>query len=51
MERYNILEERLKQSQCCKGEDPTCKCNTKKRKKESMMDFFNSMNKNYIEKE
>jgi hypothetical protein len=51
MEKYNILEERLKSSKCCGGEDPNCKCVTKKKGKESMMSFFQSMNKNFIEKD
>lgn len=50
MEKYNILEERLKQSQCCGGKDPNCRCNVKRKKKESMSEFFQSMNKNFIEK-
>ena len=51
MYRLNILEQRKKKDNCCGGNGPNCKCSsTKDNKKNSMVDFFKSMSKNFIEK-
>jgi|TARA_B100000925_G_scaffold275393_2_gene241652 hypothetical protein len=49
--RLNILEERKKQNEkCCGGNGPKCKCSSHNDKKNSMVNFFESMSKNFINK-
>ena len=51
--RLNILEERKKQNEkCCGGNGPKCKCSStptpRQKRRESMIQFFESMEKNFI---
>jgi len=56
--RLNVLEQRKNKDNCCGGNGPNCKCSsTKQRNKTSreerrnkMVDFFMSMNRNFIDK-
>lgn len=53
--RLNILEQRKKQNEkCCGGNGPKCKCSSKKsprqERRETMVEFFNSMKNNFLEK-
>ena len=45
----NIREKR-KDLNCCGGNGPNCKCSSNKNKKNSMVDFFKSMSKNFLDK-
>ena len=49
MYRLNILEQRKRKDDCCGGNGPKCKCSSNN-KKNSMVQFFESMKKNLIEK-
>lgn len=57
--RLNVYEQRKnKKDNCCGGNGPNCKCSSSKQRNESsrekrrntMVDFFMSMNKNFIDK-
>jgi hypothetical protein len=53
--RINVLEQRRKQKEnCCGGNGPSCKCSStptpRQERRNSMVEFFETMKKNYISK-
>lgn len=54
----NIREQRKNKDNCCGGNGPNCKCssikqkniNSREERRNTMVDFFQSMSKNFIEK-